>query len=76
MAFTPVVGDRYLFTYAELGRPLANGPVKVSGFGTILLDDADIHYAQKYSDQAAFYVRPSKALGDNMFVVVARMQPA
>ncbi len=76
MAFTPAVGDRYLFTWAELGKPQTNGDVKVPGFGWVLLDDADIHYAKSHPDVAAFFVRKSKALGTDHYVVVSRVEPA
>ncbi|MBS1707891.1 MAG: hypothetical protein JSS65_04125 [Armatimonadetes bacterium] len=76
MPLTPAVGDRYLLTWAELGKPTLNGDVKVPGLGVVMLDDADIHYALKNPDQAAFYVRKSKALGSNNYVVVSRVQPA
>ncbi len=74
-AFQPVIGDRYFFTWEELGKPTIQGDVKVPGFGTILLDDADIHYAMTNSP-AAFFVRASKALGVNHFVVVSRQRSA
>lgn len=76
MPLTPAVGDRYLLTWEELGKPTINGDVKVPGFGVVMLDDADIHYAIKNPAVAAFYVRKSKALGSNNYVVVSRVQPA
>ncbi|MES1228185.1 MAG: hypothetical protein ABUL72_05900, partial [Armatimonadota bacterium] len=73
MPFEPVVGDRYLFSWAELGKPTVRTDVKVPGFGIIVLDDADINYALKNPDTAAFFVRKSKALGTDQFVVVSRV---
>lgn len=76
MSFEPVVGDKYLFTWKELGSPTVPAQVKVPGFGIVHLDDADVHYAVQNPETAAFYVRPSKALGSERFVVVSRVQPA
>lgn len=72
---TKIVGDRYLVTYAELGSPQRNGDYKVGGVGTVVLDDADIHYA-KTQPSPAFYVRRSTALGPDAYVVVSRVQTA
>jgi len=75
MPFTPVVGDRYFFTWEELGKPTVRADIKVPGFGIIVLDDADVHYAATHSP-AGFYVRKSKALGSNHYVVVSRLRKA
>lgn len=76
MAFEPVVGDKYLITWADMGKPTVQGDVKVPGLGVVYLDDADIHYALTNASTAAFYVRASRALGDGFFVTVARVQSA
>ncbi|MDI9639638.1 hypothetical protein QPK87_05165 [Kamptonema cortianum] len=76
MPLEPAVGDKYLFTWAELGKPTVRTQVEMPGLGKILLDDADVHYAKNNPETAAFYVRRSKALGEGMYVVVARVQPA
>lgn len=70
----PIVGDRYLITWEELGKPTVRGDYKVSGLGTVVFDDADAHYAANNSP-AQFVVRQSRPLG-NRFVVVSRMQPS
>lgn len=75
MALKPAVGDKFFFTWAELGKPTVPAKVKVPGLGTVLLDDADIHYAKNNPEVAGFFVRRSRALGGGMFVVVARRQP-
>lgn len=75
MAFEPVVGDKYLVTWADLGKPTVPGDYKIPGFGTVFLDDADVHYALNNAAIAAFFVRKCKALGENHFVTVSRMQP-
>ncbi|HAY14927.1 MAG TPA: hypothetical protein PLB31_01785 [Fimbriimonadaceae bacterium] len=74
MALEPAVGDRYYITYEALGKPQAPRDVFVPGLGTVYLDDADIYYAKRTAG-AAFYIRKSKALGDNYFVTVSRVQP-
>ena len=74
MAFEPVVGDKYLVKWSDLGKPTVPGNYKIPGFGIVFLDDADIHYALNNVQIAAFFVRKSKALGDEHFVTVARMQ--
>lgn len=75
MAIQPVIGDKYFVTWAQLEKPTVKGHYKVTGLGTLILDDADVHYANKNPDIAAFFVRKSKALGPNMLVVVARHLP-
>ncbi len=76
MAFEPVIGDKYLVTWADLGKPTVFGNYKIPGFGIVFLDDADIFYALNNPTNAAFFVRKSKALGDNFFVTVSRQQSA
>ena len=71
----PVVGDKYLYTWEELGKPTVRGEIKLAGLGTLLFDDADVHYANTAPDPA-FFIRPSKALAPGMFVVVSRRQSA
>lgn len=75
MPFAPVVGDRYFLTWEELGSPTVKGDIEVPGLGWVFLDDADVHYAQG-TPGAGFFVRKSKALGTEHFVVVARQQSA
>jgi len=75
MPFTPVVGDKYFFTWEELGKPTVKADIKVPGFGIIFLDDADVHYALNNSP-AGFFVRKSRALGSNHYVVVSRQRKA
>jgi hypothetical protein len=75
MAIKPAVGDRYYLTWEELGKPTVPSDIAIPGLGVIYLDDADIHYALT-NPGAAFYVRKSKALGDNHFVTVSRVQTA
>ncbi|MCW5936281.1 MAG: hypothetical protein KIT11_03115 [Fimbriimonadaceae bacterium] len=70
----PVVADRYLVTWKELGEPVAQGDYEVPGLGIVTIDDADLHFATHTPD-AEFFVRRSKALG-NRFVVVSRKHPA
>ena len=76
MPFEPVVGDRYLFTWEQLGKPTVRTDVKVEGFGIVVLDDADVHYALKNPADATFFVRRSRALGTDHYVVVSRVQRA
>ncbi|MCA0361716.1 MAG: hypothetical protein LCH41_11770 [Armatimonadetes bacterium] len=76
MAIEPVVGDKYLYTWADLGKPRVNGVVELPGLGELILDDADIHYALKNPEVAAFFIRKAPVLGPKMYVVVSRMQPA
>ena len=70
-----IVGDRYYVSYAELGKPSRKGDYKVPGLGIVVLDDADIHYA-KAVPSPGFYVRRSRSLGPEAFVVVSRAQTA
>lgn len=76
MANQPVVGDKYLFTWAELGKPTVQGSIKLPGLGTLIFDDADAHYANAVGDKAAFFIRKSGVLGKDIYVVVSRQQPA
>lgn len=76
MAYQPIVGDRYLVTFKQLGSPIVRTEVDVPGLGKVILDEADIHYAQKDPENAAFFVRKSKALGGAYLTVVSRMQKA
>jgi hypothetical protein len=69
-----VVGDKSLVTFAEMGSPAAKCDVEVAGVGTIVLDEADIHYGTT-NENAAFYVRPSKAMSGR-HVVVSRVHSA
>lgn len=71
----PVVGDKYKVTFEQLGRPAYKCDVKVAGLGVVVLDDADINYGLT-NENAAFFVRPSKALGEGRFVVVSREHKA
>ena len=70
-----IVGERFLVTYAELGNPVKTGDYKIASLGIVVLDDADIHYALNNS-KAAFYVQRSRALGENAYVVISRVQSA
>lgn len=70
-----IVGGRHLVTYAELGSPVRKGDYKIDSLGTVVLDDADIHYAITQPDPA-FYVKRSRALGPGAYVVVSRVQSA
>ena len=70
------IGDeRYVVSFAELGKPMRKGDVKVHGLGTVVLDDADIHYALA-AHHADFVVRRSRSLGTDTYVVVSRAQSA
>ena len=70
-----IVGKRFLVTYAELGNPVRKGDYKIANLGTVVLDDADIHYALTNPDPA-FYVLRSRVLGPDAYVVIARVQTA
>lgn len=70
-----IVGGRHLVTYAELGNPVRKGDYKIASLGTVVLDDADIHYGTT-KPSPAFYVKRSRALGPGAYVVVARVQTA
>ncbi len=75
MPAKPIVGGRYLVTWAELGSPRVVCEIHLADFGTILIDDADVHYATT-TPNAAFWVKESRALGPEHFVVVARVHSA
>lgn len=70
-----IVGDRYYVSFAELGSPARRGDYKVPGLGTVVLDDADIHYAQNYPSPG-FFVRRSRPMGPDTYVVVSRVETA
>ncbi|MCH7945877.1 MAG: hypothetical protein IIC73_07700 [Armatimonadetes bacterium] len=70
-----IVGGRFYVTYLELGSPARKGDYEVEGLGTVVVDDADVHYAQGRKG-AAFYVRRAKMLGPGAYVVVSRVQSA
>jgi len=70
----PVVGDKYLVTYAELGRPTVPTDVEVPGMGVVVMDEADVHYGARNPD-GAFFVRYSKPMGGR-FIVVSRVHKA
>ncbi len=70
-----IVGKRFLVTYKELGEPKRKGDYKVAGLGTVVLDDADIYYINTNEDPK-FYVKRSRALGPEAFVVISRVQTA
>lgn len=75
MAIEPVVGDKYFFTWEELGKPTVPCEIKIPGLGVLLFDDADAHYV-KNVENGAFFIRRSKVMGDGKYVVVSRQQPA
>lgn len=70
----PVVADRYLVTWKDLGEPVTQGDYEVAGLGIVTIDDADLSFGLRVPD-AHFFVRRSKALGGR-FVVVSRQHPA
>lgn len=70
-----IVGGRYFVTHEQLGSPTVRGDYEVPGFGIVVLDDADVHYAAQ-NPGAAYYIRKSLALGSNHFVVISRRQTA
>ncbi|MEX2245015.1 MAG: hypothetical protein WD716_14360 [Fimbriimonadaceae bacterium] len=70
-----IVGDRFYVTYAELGSPLRKGDFRIPGLGTVVLDDADIHYATSVAEPA-FFVRRSRSLGPDAYVVISRERSA
>jgi hypothetical protein len=76
MAIEPVVGDKYFFTWSELGKPTVKGEIDIPGLGKLIFDDADAHYANLNPDTAAFFIRRSSVLGPSIYVVVARQQSA
>ena len=61
-------------TWTDLGRPEGKGGVPLPGGGTLVLDDADLHYATEYlaaGYEPEFFVRKSEALSGR-YVVVSR----
>ena len=65
-------------TFTELGKPGKRGDVKMNGLGTVMIDTADLHYAEKMAGlgfEPIFFVSRSGALGGR-FVVVGRQQKA
>lgn len=70
-----IVGGRFYVTFAELGSPVRKGDYEVAGLGTVVVDDADVHYGLG-TDGAAFYVKRSRTLGPGAFVIISRVQPA
>ncbi|MBL8067727.1 MAG: hypothetical protein JNM28_04705 [Armatimonadetes bacterium] len=76
MAIKPAVGDKYLYTWAQLGSPTVPGEIELPGLGKLLFDDADAYYAKNNRETAEFFIRRSMALGDGMYVVVSRRQSA
>lgn len=74
MAKAPVVGDKYLVTFEELGRPTVRQDVEVPGLGIVCIDEADANYGKNNPD-GAYFVRSSKAMGGR-FVVVSRVHKA
>ncbi|ARU41441.1 hypothetical protein CCB80_09970 [Armatimonadetes bacterium Uphvl-Ar1] len=76
MAIEPVVGDKYLFTWAELGKPTVAAEIKLPGLGVLIFDDADAHYAKQIGENAAYFIRRSRVMGEGIYVVVSRQQPA
>ncbi|MCG9894910.1 MAG: hypothetical protein MH204_05500 [Fimbriimonadaceae bacterium] len=74
MTIQPVVGDKYLITYEQLGRPTHRQDVQVPGLGLVVLDEADIHFGKNTPD-ATYFVRPSGAI-PGAFIVVSRVHPA
>ena len=75
MPVQPIVGGRYLVSWEDLGKPRVRGHYKLAGFGIVVLDDADVYYAQNTPD-AKFFIRKCEALGDQHYVVISRMHPA
>lgn len=75
MPIEPVVGDRYTLTWKQLGEPKHKGDVDIAGLGTVVLDDADVHFGRTTGPTATFFVRQSEALGGR-FVVVSRQHKA
>lgn len=62
-------------TYTELGSPTAKGDYPVEGLGLVMMDMADLQYAQLYLEKGyepSFFVSPSAAIG--RYVVVARQR--
>jgi hypothetical protein len=65
-------------TFEDLGKPAKAGDVKVTDFGTVIIDVADLEYISRMRDQGyqpTFFVSRSRPLGGR-FVVVSRQQKA
>jgi hypothetical protein len=63
-------------TWTDLGRPGGKGYTAVPSGGQLLLDDADLLYAQQYLDKGyepEFFVRQSEAL-QGRYVVISRVR--
>ncbi len=68
----------FQITYSELGKPIAKGPVDLQGLGEVMLDEADIRYANTSRDQGyepVFFVSRSEPL-QGRYVVVGRQEKA
>jgi hypothetical protein len=64
----------FRITLSELGSPKKKGDVKVEGLGTVMLDVADMHYAETMAGQGyepVYFVSRSAVMGGR-FVVVSR----
>ena len=62
-------------TYTELGKPINKGDYPVEGLGLVMMDSADLQYAQLYIEKGyepSFFVSPSTAIG--RYVVVGRQR--
>jgi hypothetical protein len=70
-----VVGNRFYISYKDLGSPTVRSDIKIPGFGTVVLDDADVHYGIN-NPHGGYYIRKSQSLGADFYVVVSRKQPA
>lgn len=61
-------------TWTDLGRPEGKGYTALPSGGQVMLDDADLHYAEQYLQagyEPEFFVRRSDAL-QGRYVVVSR----
>lgn len=76
MAVERMGEDRVRLTWEDLGKPRVKGDYPVSGLGIVVFDDADVYYAVRNPDSAAFFVRPSAALGPGHWVVISRVHKA
>ena len=65
-------------TFTELGKPGKRGDFKLAGLGTVMIDIADIKYAEGMSEagyEPTFFVSKSVPLGGR-YVVVGRQHRA
>jgi hypothetical protein len=65
-------------TYSDLGKPGKKGDVAVKGFGTVMLDVADLRYIDDMKVlgyEPTFFVSRSAPLGGR-YVVVSRQHRA